>query len=76
MARRKHKPANELMAFVVVAGLLYLLLHAAGTSAEAAGYAAVGLAGVLVGASLRGWADRLSRRFGYRITKTRRGGRR
>jgi MFS family permease len=69
--RRKNKTTTELMVVGIVAGGLYLALdHLAGTSATAAGYAAVGIGGVLVGLFLRPWADRIGRRFGVRVVRT------
>jgi len=67
--RRKHKTFDELMVVGAIAGVLYLLLnHVAGTAVTTAGYVAVGFGGVLVGLSLRPWADRLLRRFGIRVS--------
>ena len=72
--RRKLKLRHELMLVGIAAGVMHLvLLHVAGTSGTAAGYAAVGFGGVLVGAYLRPWGDRLARRCGVRVV---RGGRR
>jgi hypothetical protein len=70
MARRSRnlKAVDELLSVATVAAVAYLLLrYAAGTSGAAAGYGAAFLGGVLVGAYLRPWADRLARRFGVRI---------
>ncbi|GLY81805.1 hypothetical protein [Actinoallomurus iriomotensis] len=70
MARRtrKLKVVDELLSVAVVAAVTYLVLrYAAGTSGAAAGYGAAFLGGVLIGAYLRPWADRLARRFGVRI---------
>jgi hypothetical protein len=68
--RRKHNTFDELMVVGAIAGGLYLVLrHLAGTPGTAAAFAAVALGGVLVGASLRPWADRLARRFGVRIVR-------
>jgi xanthosine utilization system XapX-like protein len=67
--RRKHTTLDEILSVGVIAGVLYLVLdHVAGTGASAAGYVAVGVGGVLVGLSLRPWADRLLRRFGVRVS--------
>jgi hypothetical protein len=68
--RRKVKAFDELMFVGIAAGALYLvLLHFAGTSGTTAGYAAVGVGGVLVGAYLRPWGDRVARRCGVRIVR-------
>lgn len=75
MARRSRKikapeTVDEVLAVALAAGVLYLVLrHVAGTSSVTAGYVAVGFGGVLVGASLRPWADRFARRFGVRILR-------
>jgi xanthosine utilization system XapX-like protein len=67
--RRKHKTIDEILSVGVIAGTLYLVLdHVAGTGATVAGYAGIGVGGVLVGLSLRPWADRLLRRFGIRVS--------
>jgi len=68
--RRKHNTLDELMVVVAIAGGLYLVLrHLAGTPGTAAAFAGVALGGVLVGASLRPWADRIARRFGIRVVR-------
>lgn len=68
--RRKHTTFDELLVVGAVAGGLYLALrHLAGTPSTAAAFAAVALGGVLVGASLRPWADRIARRFGVRVVR-------
>jgi queuine/archaeosine tRNA-ribosyltransferase len=68
--RRKHNTLDELMVVAAVAGGMYLLLrYVAGTPGTAAAFAGVALGGVLVGASLRPWADRIARRFGVRIVR-------
>jgi len=68
--RRKHTAFDELIVVGAIAGGLSLLLHyIAGAPGTAAAFAGVALGGVLVGASLRPWADRIARRFGVRIVR-------
>lgn len=70
--RRKHTMLDDLMVVGIIAGTLYLVLkHLAGTPGTAAGYAAVAIAGVSVGALLRPWGSRAARRFGVRIVRSR-----
>lgn len=68
--RRKHNTLDELMVVAAIAGGLYLALrYVVGTPGTAAAFAGVALGGVLVGASLRPWADRVARRFGVRVVR-------